>query len=90
MDRQGIKHVEPHAERTCLRGDTDFSLTAHFDRWAERADFIFGMDANVALRGRAEALDEASWATAGTRAEIILGDMPGREPGLFTTKLGEA
>lgn len=53
--------MEPYAERICLRGDTDFSLTAHFDRWAQRADFIFGMDANVALRGRAEALDEAYW-----------------------------
>ena len=28
----------------CLRGDTDFSLTAHFDRWAKRVDFIFGAD----------------------------------------------
>ena len=51
----------PHAERICLRGDTDFSLTAHFDRWAVRADFIFGMDASAALRSRAEALDEACW-----------------------------
>jgi hypothetical protein len=53
--------VGPHAERICVRGDTDFSLTAHFDRWAERADFIFGMDAHAALRSRAEALDEARW-----------------------------
>jgi hypothetical protein len=45
----------------CLRGDTDFSLTAHFDRWAKRADFVFGMDATAALRRRAEALDEARW-----------------------------
>lgn len=58
---KAIDLVEPYAERICLRGDTDFSLTAHFDRWAQRADFIFGMDANVALRGRAEALDEAYW-----------------------------
>lgn len=53
--------VDPHAERICVRGDTDFSLTANFDRWARRADFIFGMDANAALRSRAEALDEACW-----------------------------
>ena len=50
-----MDHVDPHAERICLRGDTDFSLTAHFDRWAVRADFIFGMDASAALRSRAEA-----------------------------------
>ncbi len=61
IDR-AIDLVAPHAERVCLRGDTDFSLTAHFDRWAERVDFIFGMDANPALKARAEALDEACWA----------------------------
>ncbi len=60
IDR-AIDLVDPHAERTCLRGDTDFSLTAHFDRWAKRVDFIFGMDASAALRSRAEALDEDCW-----------------------------
>ncbi len=58
---KAIDHVEPHAERVCLRGDTDFSLTRHFDRWAQRADFIFGMDASPTLVSRAEALDEACW-----------------------------
>ena len=58
---RAIDLVTPHAERVCLRGDTDFSLTAHFDAWAERVDFVFGMDANAALRGRAEALDESCW-----------------------------
>jgi len=56
-----IDLVQPHAQRLCLRGDTDFSLTAHFDRWAEGADFIFGMDCNSALRTRAEALKESAW-----------------------------
>lgn len=58
---KAIELVEPHAERVCLRGDTDFSLTANFDRWAERVDFVFGMDNNAALRSRADALDEACW-----------------------------
>jgi hypothetical protein len=58
---KAIDLVAPHAERVCLRGDTDFSLTAHFDRWAQRVDFVFGMDSNAALRSRAEALDEACW-----------------------------
>lgn len=60
MDR-AIDLVEPHAEQICVRGDTDFSLTTHFDRWAERVDFIFGMDASPTLVRRAEALDEACW-----------------------------
>jgi hypothetical protein len=59
---KAVDLVTPYAPRVCLRGDTDFSLTAHFDRWAQRADFIFGMDNNAALRSRAEALDESRWA----------------------------
>ena len=58
---KAIDLVAPHAPRVCLRGDTDFSLTAHFDRWAERVDFVLGMDNNAALRGRAEALPEGCW-----------------------------
>ena len=58
---KAIDLVEPHAQRICVRGDTDFSLTAHFDRWAARVDFLFGMDASPALVRRAESLDESSW-----------------------------
>jgi hypothetical protein len=33
--------------RVRLRGDTDFSLTANFDRWTEdQVEFVFGMDAH--------------------------------------------
>jgi Transposase DDE domain group 1 len=69
---KAIDLVAPHAPRVCLRRDTDFSLTAHFDRWAKRVDLIFGMDASPALRQRAEALDDKRWrrlhATGTTRA----------------------
>lgn len=58
---KAIDLVEPHAPRVCLRGDTDFSLTAHLDRWARRVDFVFGMDANQALTRIADALDESAW-----------------------------
>ena len=59
-----IDQVEPYAPRICLRGDTDFALTRHFDRWAERGvDFLFGTDNIQALRTRAEALPEAVWQT---------------------------
>lgn len=58
---KAIDLVAPHAERVCLRGDTDFSLTGNFDRWAQRVDFVFGMDNNAALRSHAEALDETCW-----------------------------
>lgn len=58
---KAIALVLPHVPRVCLRGDTDFALTKHFDRWAERVDFIFGTDNIEALRRPAEALDEACW-----------------------------
>lgn len=60
IDR-AIAQVAPYAERVCVRGDTDFSLTAHFDGWAQKVDFVFGMDAMPALCSRADALEEARW-----------------------------
>jgi Transposase DDE domain group 1 len=44
--------------RIALRGDTDFSQTAHLDRWAavEGVRFLFGMGVNEALVARAEGL----------------------------------
>ena len=58
---KAIDLVAPHTPRVCLRGDTDFSLTAHFDAWAERVGFVFGMDNSTPLRTRVEALDERVW-----------------------------
>jgi hypothetical protein len=53
--------VAPYAKRMCVRGDTDFALTANFDRWAQRVDFVLSTDNIAALRIRAEALDEEVW-----------------------------
>jgi len=46
-----------------LRGDTDFSQTAHLDRWDEQPDvrFLFGIDAHANLKLRAELLDKFEW-----------------------------
>ena len=60
IDRS-IALVAPHAERVCLRGDTDFSLTANFDRWAAEVDFLFGMDAHPTLVTRAQTLAQGAW-----------------------------
>ena len=49
-----------------LRGDTDFSLTAHFDRWTEAGvEFDFGIDAHPSFVKWAEALPEARWKELG-------------------------
>jgi hypothetical protein len=58
---KAITLLTPHAQRVCLRGDTDFALTAHFDRWAEQVDFVLGTDNIAALRTRADALPETAW-----------------------------
>jgi hypothetical protein len=60
IDRS-IEHVLPYSNRVCIRGDTDFSLTANFDRWAEKVDFIFGMDAMPNLCTMAENLAAVAW-----------------------------
>jgi hypothetical protein len=58
---KAIALVTPYAPRVCVRGDTDFALTANFDRWAEKVDFVLGTDNIAALRARAEALDPSAW-----------------------------
>ena len=58
---KAIGLVAPHVERVCVRGDTDFSLTANFDRWSEEADFIFGYDSQPGMVRRAKALEADDW-----------------------------
>jgi len=58
---KAITLVKPHTKRIMLRGDTDFSLTEHFDRWSDEVDFVFGMDASPTLKELAEWLPERKW-----------------------------
>ncbi len=60
IDR-AIRLVSKYTRNITVRGDTDFSLTAHFDRWAEQIDFLFGMDANPTLAALADQVPEAHW-----------------------------
>jgi hypothetical protein len=50
-------------EEVWIRGDTDFSLTAHFDKWDKRCKFVFGMDAMKNLISIADAIPEQQWGT---------------------------
>ena len=81
---KAIARLEPHAHRICLRGDTNFSLTKHFDRWAERVDFVFGFDCTAVMRTRAEALEEACWQRLerGSKEETLSEQR--RRPGAFS------
>jgi len=48
-------------ESVWLRGDTDFSLTEHLDKWAKRCRFVLGVDAHKNLVASAESLPEVRW-----------------------------
>jgi hypothetical protein len=49
-------------EAVRLRGDTDFSLTEHFDHWDKTGvEFVFGMDAQPTFASRAKDLPEPAW-----------------------------
>lgn len=61
IDR-AVKLVQPVAGKLTIRGDTDFTHTAHLDRWDEQGVcFILGMDAHVKVAQLAEALPASAW-----------------------------
>jgi len=61
IDR-AVALVKKSFDRVYVRGDTDFALTANFDRWTlSGVDFAFGMDAMPNLVKIAENIDEKGW-----------------------------
>ena len=66
-------------DRVIFRGDTDFSLTAHFDRWTEGGiGFAFGMDAMKNLVEIAERLENTGAFKALQRPAPAKGRGPSR------------
>lgn len=64
-----------------LRGDTDFSLTEHFDRWDDDGvEFVFGLDAMPNLVEIAETLDESAWTTLRRQGKSPRGEPRARRP----------
>ncbi len=63
LDKSIVLCREAGFRQILLRGDTDFSQTAHLDRWDAQAEvkFLFGLDATKPLIARAEALPAAAW-----------------------------
>jgi hypothetical protein len=60
-----------------LRGDTDFSLTRHFDRWTEQGvRFVFGYDASQAMISRAQGVPEDEFEELRRKAEHALRGKP--------------
>jgi hypothetical protein len=60
-----------------LRGDTDFSLTAHLDRWdVDGVRFVFGYDANPSFVNRAEGLPDGEYSELERHANQVLSTQP--------------
>ncbi len=69
MDR-AIALVRGSFKQIWLRGDTDFSLTKHFDRWTQGGvNFVFGIDAMKNVVDIAQGLEEESWKPLVRRAK---------------------
>ena len=62
IDR-AVELVMQVAGTVTIRGDTDFTHTAHLDRWdTEGRKFILGIDAHPKLVNLAEGLEASAWA----------------------------
>ena len=71
MDR-AIALVRNSFKEVWLRGDTDFSLTKHFDRWTnDRVHFVFGFDAMKNVVDIADGLEEQRWKPLVRRAKHV-------------------
>jgi hypothetical protein len=65
-----------------LRGDTDFTQTAHLDRWDEQGDvqFVFGIDAMKNLYELAENLPLSAWRPLRRRTKHVVQTTPRARP----------
>jgi hypothetical protein len=67
--------------RITFRGDTDFSQTAHLDRWdGAGVRFVFGYDARANLIGDADALPADAWTPLVRRAPYVVATEPRTRP----------
>jgi len=87
MDR-AIALVRQSFKRVCLRGDTDFALTGHFDRWsAEGIWFAFGVDAMPNLVKIAEGLENKRWKVLKGREKRPLSGQRRKRPRRFKEEI---
>jgi hypothetical protein len=87
IDR-AISLVRQSFKGVCLRGDTDFSLTAHFDRWTvDGVGFAFGMDAMPNLVEIAEGLEDKRWRVLRRREKQPLSGKRRKRPRNFKEEI---
>jgi hypothetical protein len=87
IDR-AIELVRQSFKKVCLRGDTDFALTVHFDRWSkEGVRFAFGIDAMRNLVEIAEGLESKRWLVLRRREKEPLSGKRRRRPKNFKEEI---
>jgi len=75
-------------KKICLRGDTDFALTGHFDRWSkEGVRFAFGIDAMRNLVEIVEGLDSKRWRVLRRREKEPLSGKRRKRPKNFKEEI---
>jgi hypothetical protein len=80
VDR-AVALVRQAFRRVYVRGDTDFALTAHFDRWTDDGVFFaFGLDAMPNLVQIAQGLDTRRWKPLKRRIKRQVATEPRRRP----------
>lgn len=87
---EGAPHALDHAIAVCrragfddvlLRGDTDFTMTQHLDRWDDAGvRFVFGYDANPAFVERAETMHLNEYEHLVRKADLAFGAARARQP----------
>jgi len=87
IDR-AIGLVRQSFKKVCLRGDTDFALTVHFDRWSEEGvRFAFGIDAMRNLVEIAEGLESKRWRVLRRREKEPLSGKRRKRPKNFKEEI---
>jgi hypothetical protein len=69
-------------KRIRMRGDTDFTQTAHLDRWDDAGDvrFVFGMDARANLKALADELPAEAYSFLERPARYVIKTAPREKP----------
>lgn len=80
IDR-AVALVRQSFDQVCLRGDTDFALTANFDRWTDNGVlFAFGIDAMPNLVKIAEGFERSCWKSLPRSKKQPAHSIPRRHP----------
>jgi Transposase DDE domain group 1 len=82
LDKMIVLCRQAGFERIVVRGDTDFTQTAHLDRWDEAGDigFVFGIDARANLKELADDLPDEKYSLLERPSRYALKTTPREKP----------